>query len=700
MSAYTPLFAKGARSKAPWFRIEARGPDAAEVSIYDEIGLWGITAKDFCAELGKVKAKSITLRLNSPGGSVFDGLAIYNALKRHPACVTAHVDGIAASIASIIALAGDALHMGEGSFFMIHDPSVLAVGTAADLRANADLLDKLAGEMVTIYADRTGMSAEDTRAAMLAETWYTAEEAVAAGFASEVHTGATAHAAGWDLSVYRNVPTAVLAQNTKRAPANERELEAILRDAGLSRTRAAAVVSGGWKTLETPRDAAAHTDATTHTQTKTEEHPMPDNTFDAAAIAAEARRAEQTRVTEILAITRNHPEAAELATQTIANGGSVADFMRAVLAKAPVLTPIVPPGPAVTVEPPNERLKPWDSFGQQLLAVAGHQRPNGKTDPRLFRAASGANEAVGSEGGFLVDPQFTAGLLDELYEADPIVSKCTKIGIGAGKNGIRAYGIDETSRATGSRYGGVQTYWAAEAATVTATKPKFREINMTLDKLMSIFYATDELLEDSTALESMVRPAFSGDMAFMVADGVINGSGAGSMLGILNAGVTVSVTKETGQIADTVLYENVSKMWARCRARNRANAVWLINQEVEPQLQQMYLALGTAGVPVYLPSNGISGTPFATLFGRPVIPAEQCSALGDVGDIILCDLSDYLIIDKGGVKSDVSIHVRFLYDESTYRFTYRVNGQPLRATPVTPFKGTNTLSPFVTLAAR
>ena len=172
------------------------------------------------------------------------------------------------------------------------------------------------------------------------------------------------------------------------------------------------------------------------------------------------------------------------------------------------------------------------------------------------------------------------------------------------------------------------------------------------------------------------------------------------MKGILNSGSLVSVAKEVNQPADTIVYENILKMWSHMIASSRANAVWLINQEAETQLYSMYLSVGTAGVPVYMPANGISGQPFGTLFGRPVIPVEQCSALGDKGDIILADLSQYLIADKGGVQTASSMHVRFLYDEMAFRVTYRVDGQPLRNVPITPYKGATTLSSFVTLDAR
>jgi len=193
------------------------------------------------------------------------------------------------------------------------------------------------------------------------------------------------------------------------------------------------------------------------------------------------------------------------------------------------------------------------------------------------------------------------------------------------------------------------------------------------------------------------------ELAFKVDDALVRGTGAGQPLGILNAGCLVSVAKEAGQGAATVLAENIMKMRSRLFASSRQNSVWLINQNVEPQLHSMSLAVGTGGVPVYMPAGGLSNLPFDTLYGRPVLPIEQCATLGTAGDIILADFSNgYILAEKGGIQADMSIHVQFLYDESVFRFVMRVDGQPVRATALTPYKGgaSDTQSHFVALATR
>ena len=165
-----------------WYEFRARAKDAAEIVIYDEIGAFGIPAKAFLDELKVLgPVAELTLRINSPGGSVFDGVAIYNALKRHQARVTVWIDGIAASIASMIAMAGDEVVMPENAMLVLHDPSGLVVGTATDMRATADALDKMAAAMVAAYRDKSGAGDAEIEALMAAETWLSAEEAVEVG---------------------------------------------------------------------------------------------------------------------------------------------------------------------------------------------------------------------------------------------------------------------------------------------------------------------------------------------------------------------------------------------------------------------------------------------------------------------------------------------------------------------------------------
>ncbi|MET8864662.1 head maturation protease, ClpP-related [Nonomuraea sp. NPDC004580] len=196
------------RQGTTWYKItnQAGVDGPADVAIYDEIGYWGITASDFLAELKEITASEINLRLNSPGGEIFDGIAIYNTLRAHAARVTVHVDSLAASIASVIAMAGDRIVMLSHSQMMIHDAMTVAVGNAAELREMADMLDRQSDNIAGIYAERAGGTVKQWRARMTAETWYSAAEAVEAGLADELVKPARQEeqdlAARWDLSVF------------------------------------------------------------------------------------------------------------------------------------------------------------------------------------------------------------------------------------------------------------------------------------------------------------------------------------------------------------------------------------------------------------------------------------------------------------------------------------------------------------------
>lgn len=345
---------------------------------------------------------------------------------------------------------------------------------------------------------------------------------------------------------------------------------------------------------------------------------------------------------------------------------------------------------------PRSEEKGFRSLGEQLLAVYRAAAPGGRLDERLStRAASGLNETNPTDGGFLVQKDFVAELLKKTFDTGILASKVRKIPISTNANGIRINAIDDDSRTNGNRFGGVQTFWTDEAEKLAGSRPKFRQIDLSLKKLTGLCYATDELLQDSAALESVITQAFQEEFAFKIDDAILHGNGAGQPLGILKSNAIVKQELETGQ-TEKITVENLVKMWSRLWSRSRQNAVWYINQQIEPLLYMLQVG----DKPVYIPAGGLSDSPYATLFGRPVIPLEQCSELGEVGDIILADLSQYLLIDKGGISAASSVHVRFLYDESVFRFVYRVDGQPIWNKPITPYKGSDTISPFIALAKR
>lgn len=373
---------------------------------------------------------------------------------------------------------------------------------------------------------------------------------------------------------------------------------------------------------------------------------------------------------------------------------------------APTTTPIKPEltenRSLITGGEDRASKEKFTSFGEQMAAIVRADTPGQTIDPRLLtvRAASGLNETIPSDGGWLVQQDFSSEILKQVFETGLLASRCRRMTISGNSNSLKINGIDETSRAAGSRWGGVRGYWTEEAGEKTKSKPKFRKIELNLNKLVGLCYATDELLDDASALEGVIRQAFVSEFGFLIDDAIINGLGAGQPLGVMNAGCLITESKETGQLAATIVYENIVKMWSRLFASSRANSVWLISQDTEPQLFTMSLAVGTGGAPVYLPPGGASVSPYSTLFGRPVIPIEQCATLGTTGDIMLADLGGYILADKGNIKSDVSIHVRFIYDESVFRFVMRLDGQPILASTVTPANAGSTQSHFIVLETR
>jgi ATP-dependent protease ClpP protease subunit len=192
-----------------WYAIRALAT-GAEVVIYDEIGAYGVSAKGFLAELGALPdGTPLALRINSPGGSVFDAVAIYNAIKRHTGTVTVWIDGIAASAASYIAMAGDEVVMPENAFLMIHDPAGMVMGSATDMRAMAEALDKIKGSLLQGYAAKSGRLPEEIAPLMAAETWLDAKDALDLGFADRI-AKPVRMAARFDVGRFRNAPPSLV----------------------------------------------------------------------------------------------------------------------------------------------------------------------------------------------------------------------------------------------------------------------------------------------------------------------------------------------------------------------------------------------------------------------------------------------------------------------------------------------------------
>jgi HK97 family phage major capsid protein len=360
---------------------------------------------------------------------------------------------------------------------------------------------------------------------------------------------------------------------------------------------------------------------------------------------------------------------------------------------------------AISVGNDRATERPWESFGHFATSVMQAYDParTQAMDPRLFAAAQGMNQAVPSEGGMLVPPQFSTKIWDEMNGApDNLLSLTDSYPVDG--ESITFNANAETSRANGSRYGGVRGYWINEADQITKSKPKFRQLRLEPKELAVLVYVTEKNLRNSAvALQTYLQRAAGDEINFLVADAIIRGPGAGQPLGLLNAGSTVTVNKETSQATATFQQENISKMWQRLHPRARAGAVWLMNPDVEPALDTLNSVVknvaGTENVGGY--ANKVYDAEKGTLKGRPVKFIEQCETLGTKGDVILWAPQWYATgVRSGGIAEAMSMHLRFDYAEMAFRFMFAADGQPWLADALTPFKGTNTLTSQVVLQAR
>jgi len=350
-----------------------------------------------------------------------------------------------------------------------------------------------------------------------------------------------------------------------------------------------------------------------------------------------------------------------------------------------------------------------DFFAAMARTAIAHQRHQGEPDPRIeemgIAAADGRTSAeVPSDGSSLVGLQYAQTLLSRAWEIGQIFNRCSFQGIGDGYDGVSLPMVDEKSRADGQRYGGISVYWLADAVPPTATHPKIDVDELRLKDLGGLVRVPEKLLRDATALGSYIMRALPEELIFRVEDAIIRANGKGKPLGILDpsCSATVTIAKEVGQTADTILAKNTEKMFTAFKPMNRANAAWFINQEDLPQLLEMNVEIGTAGQLVYMPPGGLSGSPYGTLYGLPVIPIEHCSKLGDRGDILVSDLSEYLVIRKPGMDFASSMFTWFDTFDMGFRWKLELNGQPLLKSAITP-KHANAgfkVSPFVTLAER
>lgn len=345
--------------------------------------------------------------------------------------------------------------------------------------------------------------------------------------------------------------------------------------------------------------------------------------------------------------------------------------------------------------------KPFSSVGEQLRAIYNF-RKNHVEDRRLQQvnnAVLGSNEGSGSDGGFALQTDFASVIMESAVQQSPLLNRLDRYTCSSSANAMRWVSADETD-VSKSVFGGVQMYWASEGAAVNASKPQFREMKMDLEKMMGFLYCTDEMLEDAAFMTSFASSSFmlAGDR--LLTEGVISGDGVGKPLGMIHSKALVTVEKERDQPASTFLGTNAIRMQARAMPRNRERLVWLMHPDVEEQLPTLSIVSGNETKFLWNPEGGLGNFDTQRVLNKPVLFEDSCSALGTAGDIMLVDPYMYILLTKGTIKQDWSIHVEFLTDQNCFRVVYRCNGAPKVSKPLKIKNSTKTRSPFVALADR
>ena len=350
------------------------------------------------------------------------------------------------------------------------------------------------------------------------------------------------------------------------------------------------------------------------------------------------------------------------------------------------------------------------TFGEQLqrVAVAGYERTGRRLSGVTLRenltqngGASGQNETVLEDGGILLSPTVTTSLLKGVREQSFFLPRVRKLAVGPNSNSVEMPYWPNADRSDENRYGGAKAYWLNEAEKYTPSKTQFATRSIKLAKLGALGYATEEMLRDSTYLESIMTDAFISAMVWEVDESIVSGAGmvegeTARPLGFLNEANKALVAVE---MADEVITAaDIMAMYNRMPAEERSRAIWLVNPDVEAQLMLMTMQTGSAsGQLVYMPPNGLSAQPYGTLFGRPVVPNEHMPAIGEDGAIAFVNPGEYFWIERDGLRRATSVHVRFEYDEMAFKFTWRCNGVPSRYAADIPAKGSTARSSYVML---
>lgn len=349
------------------------------------------------------------------------------------------------------------------------------------------------------------------------------------------------------------------------------------------------------------------------------------------------------------------------------------------------------------------------TFGE-FCRIVKEEGPN-LSNPKDARLKIGAatpttvgNELSGADGGFLVPPEFATEVFTYAFEQDSLLPLTD--GTNVSGNSM-VFPKDET---TPWGTDGIRAYWQSEATAGTQTKPKISTTALRLYKLMALVPVTDELLEDTNALDSYIPRKTGDSMRWKINEAILFGTGTGQPLGAFVSNAVVTVAKETSQATLTLLFQNIAKMIARLPEGSFARSLWLTNNDCLPAVMGLTSPAtgGAPGVyPIYMPpiANQTQGgvqvlNPYGTLFTRPIRITQHAKSFTNQGDLLLLDPYYVRSISKDAMETATSMHLYFDADATAFRTTFRVDTQPKIVNPIAPFNGSNNLSPFVQLGAR
>lgn len=350
----------------------------------------------------------------------------------------------------------------------------------------------------------------------------------------------------------------------------------------------------------------------------------------------------------------------------------------------------------------------FNNAADYYSAVVKSCSPGAQVDERFTKAPQGLTTIDDVDGGFLVPDTEEQAIWEGMMKDDESILPLTTQKFTSGNN-LKTVRITETSRKDGYRHGGMLAYWLDEADEFTKSQIKFGKLSIDLHKLAALTYITEEELDDARSNPMGISSRMAAKaIMFKVNEAFLLGTGVGKPKGVLREDALCLVEPENGQLSTEILHSNIRKMYYRLRKDFRVGAKWYIHPNVEEILELIQFNNNTStnvpAWPIYWPggNTGLTAQGLGTMKGIPVVPCEYCSDLGSFGDISLINWSEYVSLQKtnGGIKSAESMHVRFLYEERAFRWSYRIGGASMWSSPQEDYKGTKTRGPFVALGQR